>query len=461
MKKFCANCGASLNENSQFCPSCGAKALHPNPVNESSPNPPTIQQENTSTVSSTEKTSKKDKPKANKIPAGNPVMAYNTFAPAAGGEMSFVNSQNPSGYALTVLSPVKCITDGFLRIIRSLKTVFQDKKCLIPALVLGVIWIVLMLLPKLGFNPLPVKILSALTFAQGGFSNDILRAVGGIIGKGIFATFFLSLFSGGNALKGYGKGFKMLFSSLKSKNPNEIASLIVSMGLGLILFNFISGLATIWNSMAGIAAFFLMFRSLGRKSGFFRSLAASLTAKKANGVKAIDPSLLNRITSGIAIGLFLSVPLCNIPFVYLPYCVGAAAILAGIVIKIVSNGSKKQVAASLLLFAYSLTLLFPLAASAGKSDDDWAGTWTLKEIIVDDKSDGLSAYYATNPDDLTVENVKITDSSYEHEFRYIGEEYISDIVELEDGEYVPIHYYAGEFFKTKITFDKPPKYLRE
>ncbi len=461
MKKFCGDCGVSLNENSQFCPSCGAKTLQSNPVNESSPNPPTKQQENTSTVLSTEKAPKKDKPKAKEIPNVNPVMVNNIIADASAGEISFVNSLNPFGKSLTVLSPVKCIIDGFQRIIRNLKTVFQDKKRLISALVLGVIWIVLMLLPKLGFNPLPVKILSALTFAQGGFTNDILRAFGGIVGKGIFATFFLSLFSGRNALKGYGKGFKMLFSSLKSKNPSELASLIVSIGLGLILFNFISGLATIWNSMAGIAAFLLMLRSLGRESGFFRSLAASLTAKKVNGAKAIDPSLLNRITSGMAIGLFLSVALCNIPFVYLPYCVGAAAILAGIILKIVSRGNKKQVAASLLLLAYALTLLFPLAASAGKNDDEWAGTWTLKEVIIDDKSDGLSAYYADNPNDLTVEKVKITDSSYEHEFRYTGEEYISDIVELEDGEYVPIHYYAGEFFKTKITFDKPPKYLRE
>ncbi|NLB78342.1 MAG: zinc-ribbon domain-containing protein, partial [Clostridiaceae bacterium] len=97
MKRFCANCGASLNENSQFCSSCGAKTLHPCPVNESPSNPPSIQPENTTVGLSRENRPKKSKVTAEEIRTGNPIMTGSIFADASGGEMSFVHSLNSSG----------------------------------------------------------------------------------------------------------------------------------------------------------------------------------------------------------------------------------------------------------------------------------------------------------------------------------------------------------------------------
>lgn len=465
MNQFCANCGAPLNKNSNFCNTCGMKSVHqadPSSAGElpslTKPNPG----EGAEPAPRERKQTKKKNPE-NRIQDGgsSSIGDENTVnvvaASPVAGEMRFISSV---GAAFTVVSPFKCVLNGLSNAIRNLKTVFQDKKRLIPALVLSGLWILLIVLPMLGLNPIPVKGLSAITFAFGGYSNDPFRMLGGLVGKGIVAVLFMSFFSGG-ALKGLGKGVKVLFASLKSKGHGERVTLLLGMGIGLILFNLISGYANLLNSMAGIAALLLTLRSLGRNSGFLVQLVGSFMAKKKNGTKMATSALVNQVIAGMAAGLFLSVPLSLIPFVYLPYCVGAVFFLGALILNIINSRNKKQITAAVLLVALGMTLLFPVVSAAVGSDDEWAGTWTLKKVIVNDKSAGLADYYAATPADLTRETVEITATSYDHEFRYTGEEYKSDIVHLQDGEYVPIHYHKGEFFKTRITFDTPPKYLRE
>ncbi|MDD4078050.1 MAG: hypothetical protein PHT03_08805, partial [Bacilli bacterium] len=113
-------------------------------------------------------------------------------AAAAAGEVAY------SGISvLDVLSPVILIKESFGKLILSLKSIFKNKKRLILIGIIALLWIIFILLPVFGINPLPVKILSFLTFAQGGISMNPLRVIGGVIGKGVFAIFFLSLFDDG------------------------------------------------------------------------------------------------------------------------------------------------------------------------------------------------------------------------------------------------------------------------
>lgn len=71
---------------------------------------------------------------------------------------------------------------------KSLK-VLKNPKQMIPTIVLGLFWLVLALLGSFGIDPLPVRILSFLTFAQGGMFGGVLGAVGGILGKIVVAAF--------------------------------------------------------------------------------------------------------------------------------------------------------------------------------------------------------------------------------------------------------------------------------
>ena len=72
--------------------------------------------------------------------------------------------------------------------IRQSLTVLKNPKQMIPTVVLGIVWLVLALLASFGINPLPVRILSFLTFAQGGMFGGVLGAVGGILGKVVIAV---------------------------------------------------------------------------------------------------------------------------------------------------------------------------------------------------------------------------------------------------------------------------------
>ena len=62
--------------------------------------------------------------------------------------------------------------DGF-------KSGLTNKKLLITAGIMALVWLALTILPALGFNPAPVQSLSFLTFARGGLSGGIPGFVGG------------------------------------------------------------------------------------------------------------------------------------------------------------------------------------------------------------------------------------------------------------------------------------------
>ncbi|NLD99317.1 MAG: zinc-ribbon domain-containing protein, partial [Fibrobacter sp.] len=99
---------------------------------------------------------------------------------------------------------------------KSLK-VLKDPKQMIPTIVLGLFWLVLALLGSFGINPLPVRILSFLTFAQGGMFGGVLGAIGGILGKVVVAAFLnafiIPLFQKKAPFTGLGGGIKSFFRS--------------------------------------------------------------------------------------------------------------------------------------------------------------------------------------------------------------------------------------------------------
>lgn len=240
--------------------------------------------------------------------------------------------------------PLKFLLNGALGISKGLKNVLRNKKKLIPAVIMAVLWFVLSLLPLLGINSLPVKLLGYLSFAKGGTNAGVLGALGGTIGKGIFAYFissmFLPVFSGKKSLSKISGTVKQLFSSLAVKDSKAFTPLLSGMGVALISYNFLTGNASIQNSMIGITAFLLSLRALSSKAGFLRGFISSFIKKfsKANTLNAdYVKRTIGGMTSGYALSLLLS--FTKIPVI--GYLTGIVFLVAAIFVMILTNRRKE------------------------------------------------------------------------------------------------------------------------
>lgn len=260
------------------------------------------------------------------------------------GEVSFTQALSSPSSLLQVVNPIKHLLGGFLRIIKGFAQAGKDKKKLIPATILAVIWITLTLFPALGIDTSRVRWLNWLTFAQGGLHGGISGIMGGVIGKGILVYLitgvFINLTNRHNPFKAYINGAKNFFSAFALKNIHQTALFLLGVGLGLIAFNFITGNASPMNNMAGIAAFFLAVRSMSGRYGFLKQLTASLITKKGC---LVDMAAVNRLMSGWAMGFAFGTALSFVKYAYVGYAAGGATIIAAMLLFIVSTQRKGAV----------------------------------------------------------------------------------------------------------------------
>lgn len=302
MNNFCKDCGAPLRPGAKFCPACGGAATAIQPVQA----------------------------------GGMPAQPAGEFIPVPpGGEISPRGLEQDGAGGTRAASP-GCVNIGVRTVVESLKQFLRNPRQFLPTLVLVIFWFVLSLLVARGINPLPVKVLSFLTFAQGGMYAGVWGAVGGVIGKAVFAYFFsvliMPLFSGKNPFKQMGAGFKGLSAGLAIQSGSAAAELMLGLGPALILFNFFTGNAGFVNSMAGIAGFFLALKMLWSRGGLVRSMLIAGACKLSRG-RIPSEITINRAVSGFAAGSALGVILSAAPLPYLPYLLGAIALIAGIIIR--------------------------------------------------------------------------------------------------------------------------------
>ncbi len=279
---------------------------------------------------------------------GTPVNPDSKFCPSCGGEI--IKGIMPGGEA-AVYAPMESTAPDYsgagsnigLLLSDSLKRFLKNPKQLIPMVALALFWLVLSLLPPLGINPWPVRFLSFLTFAQGGMYGGVVGALGGIIGKAIFAYFFsvliMPLFSGKNPFKALKAGLKGLAAGMALQGVNAAAELMLGLGLALVLFNFFTGNASPINSMAGIAGALLALRALTSRGDLLRNLALTGAHKLTRG-KTPTPLTVNRIIAGYGAGSALGIALSAVPLPYLAYILGAIIFVAGLVINITVRPGK-------------------------------------------------------------------------------------------------------------------------
>lgn len=223
--------------------------------------------------------------------------------------------------------------------LESLALFFKNPAQLIPILALSVLWLILSLLAARGSFSWPVRVLSFLTFAQGGMYGGVWGAVGGIIGKAVFAYFFsallMPLFSGKNPFKGM--DLKNLLSGMALQGLTAAAQLLIGAGFALVVYNFFTGNGSLVNSAAGIVGLLLALKALLSRGDLLRNLFLA-AVNKLSGGKTPSPVTVNRAIAGFGVGSALGVLLSAAPWPYLAYILGAALLVVGIVFAIVPSG---------------------------------------------------------------------------------------------------------------------------
>lgn len=313
MGKFCTSCGTALNEGAKFCTKCGAGVFQSSEsaqAGKQTPKDAKSEQEILKTVNSTK----------NELPVTR-----------ASGDTS---TNKPAGIAKFIVA-----------YLRQALAVLKNPKQMLPTALLGLVWLVLALLGSFGINPIPVRILSFLTFAQGGMFGGVLGAAGGILGKVVVAAFLnaaiVPLFQKKAPFSGIGGGIKGFFSGIAVKSITAVAPLLGGVGVSLLLYAFMNSNQSLQNSMVGIIAFVMLLQGIGKQGGFLWGLAFSTASSLSRGR---TPSYIGvtRCVSGMTLGFALGVALSAMGLRWCAW-LGFLLLIAALVFIIVSKG-KKEVA---------------------------------------------------------------------------------------------------------------------
>ena len=217
-----------------------------------------------------------------------------------------------------------------------------------------------------------VKYASIITFAQGGMYAGLLGAIGGVIGKG-FYTWFINT---------------IVFSLFKSKKKTEkvkelkvkgaFGLILAGIGLALITYNFMSGNASIENSVIGVTALMASFRALKQKNGFMIGFLCSFTKGKMtrNAAGFIIKGMIAGFFFGVLSSLKFSGPWC--------YIAGTGLLFLALITRL---GKRRIVVMSGILI-YLMGSLLPIYATLNQVTDKWVTVQEAYGI----KGDTLSSY---------------------------------------------------------------------
>ncbi len=350
---FCSKCGNTLPDNARFCARCGtpvpvrqapqqqpaparpqpvqsqpqvqAQPVRPQPAQaQAQPQPvrPQPAQPQTQVQAQTPGQQSAQPQKTVKHAAFLPGESFLSVAQGAA-----------ASAAQTIPGTGDVLGGGISRFFKAFGTAFKDPKRLIPALVLAVVWLVLNILQAKGINPLPTKLLSFLTFAEGGMHGGIIGAIGGIVGKGVVAGALTSLVM---MFTRKGQGSSGGFAGAFGVNGATVGPWLTGMGAAFLLYLFFSGGATRSAFICGAAACFLAARA-ALKRGFLQTLIGSFTSK---GKTFAGPVAIG-ITRGLAAGFAAAALFGFLNNKWLILIPGALLIAAGIVLMIVRAAGKK------------------------------------------------------------------------------------------------------------------------
>lgn len=313
MNKFCTSCGKVLEEGVKFCIGCGAKVTSvPVQSDATSKDIPPHKKDFKSKV--TEKMKLKVKKEAKVY--SEKVLSDSFTALGSAGEVTLPLDFTPFPTDGEVESLFAVLKNGLRGLVSGFKGTLRDKKMLrVVVIPLTIIWLVVNVLAALDIFPLPVRLLSWLTFARGSL-------LGGTVGKGLVAAFLTQIFvdkGGASFLK---RGLGQL-SGLVKGSRGASWPLLLGMGLALIICNLMIS-SHFQNTMVSVAGFVLSAKAL-TNNGFLQRLVTALLPKA-------DNNEVTTLMGGWALGFLLFVPLSLLPGGGNGYILGIISLL-GVVIK--------------------------------------------------------------------------------------------------------------------------------
>lgn len=320
MGKFCTGCGEPLEEAARFCTKCGASVLSSS--NEAEPGNAKRKQIKPVKVASTgthELTGLKSA-------AGSYVkksLLGESTAYKTAGELALPLELVPDMGDLGGEKLIYVIKNGFSGLLKGFKRTLTNKKLLVLAIAVSIVWLLLYVLAVLDISPLPLRLLSWLSAAGGSI-------IGGSVGKGLVVAMMAQLLTDKHMLKSVTGGIRQLIPMFKG-GIKAYSSLLLGAGAGLIVSNMMVT-SNLQNTMVSIAGFALSAKAL-MGNGLLRRLTSSLMPKNGNaGVS----SVMGGWTLGFALYILVSL----IPGGHNGYIFGAVLFIVGIILMILKNNKK-------------------------------------------------------------------------------------------------------------------------
>jgi hypothetical protein len=262
------------------------------------------------------------------------------------------------------VTPAQYLGRALKTIPSSFAAILKNVRLLKPAIAFTALWIILGILPIVGVYGLPVRILSFLTFAQGGLLwggfYGALGVLGGTLGRVTYAYLIMPLLQGQRPFSGVGAGLKRLPDSI-AFDTGSLVPLAAGGAMALLTFNFMTGNASWGNIMPIIAALILSLRALGRPDGFLRGLIRSFV--QTYGRSTNPEQVTSRILAGLTCGFAVAIPLSFTSLRMVGYVAALLCLVAAVVIRF---WPRKQPGALVVLAILALSA-WPVQAGPGNS----------------------------------------------------------------------------------------------
>lgn len=324
--KFCSKCGAQLKQNAKFCSKCGAVVKSDNVQ---AVQPPQQTQQLPSANAQFVQPAAPQTPQLQNTAQELGAMV-NAPAQLGGFELDCGGMQHEMN---TLLSPAKALLSGFTNIFSGLKNIHKNPKAIVFALILAALWIVFMIWNQSGKANGFSKVMSMLTFAEGGAFGSVANKIGGVFGKGIVVSALMGLVSGG--LRNLPTSFKTMFSK-----GLDIGLLIFGAGFSVTVYQLCAGYAGTYGVMVAVSGAGIGLNALGGTGGYLQTLAVSFTSRKLGGIRIANGVKSKSLLTGVTLGSVLAASLSALSYPFwIPLIVAAVGLILALAIPSKQGGA--------------------------------------------------------------------------------------------------------------------------